>query len=188
MRNMDLSKMPMNLPPPNDDGECDHLPGMEMPSIALPSTKRDFTDACKIRADFVILYFFPMMARSQKDIPAGWDSIPGARGCTPQNITISAHTEDLSRYDAVPIGVSTQTIQELSSISSIRQLTQEILSDKDLKLQQKLNNPILKVEDKVMYKRMTLVLKNSKIAKVFYPVFPPDKHVFEILEWLEKNA
>ena len=31
--------LPANLPVPLDDGACDHLPGMKVPSIALRSTK-----------------------------------------------------------------------------------------------------------------------------------------------------
>ena len=43
-------------------------------------------------------------------------------------------------------------------------------------------------EDKTMYKRVTLIVKESKIIKVFYPIFPPDKHIFDILEWLKNNS
>ena len=27
----------------------------------------------------------------------------------------------------------------------------------------------------------------SIIKKFFYPIFPPDKHVYEIIKWLKKN-
>jgi peroxiredoxin len=77
---------------------------------------------------------------------------------------------------------------ELSKLSLIRGFSQVILSDDRLKLQEKLNIPIFQVENKTMYKRLTLILKDSEIIKVFYPVFPPDKHIFEILEWLENYS
>jgi peroxiredoxin len=96
--------------------------------------------------------------------------------------------EDLQRYGAIPIGVSTQPIDELSKISSTRNLLQMILSDNDLSLQQKLGIPIFQFENKTMYKRLTLILKKSKIIKVFYPIFPPDKHIFEILKWLKSDS
>jgi peroxiredoxin len=185
---MDLTKFPSHLPQPVDDGLCDHLLRIKVPSITLPSTKGNYLDVCKIDANFVILYFFPMMAISQKDLPSGWDDIPGARGCTPQNITINEHNNDLQKYDAIPVGVSTQLINELLKIPTIREISQIILSDKDLKFQEKLNVPTFQVKNKIMYKRFTLILKKSEIIKVFYPIFPPDKHVFEIVEWLEKNS
>ena len=31
-------EVPEGLPEPGDDGACDHLPGMRMPSVALRST------------------------------------------------------------------------------------------------------------------------------------------------------
>ena len=129
-----------------------------------------------------------MIGISGKNPSLEWDNIPGARGCTPQNIAINEHIKDLLKYGAIPIGISTQPIDELSKISSSRDFSQIILSDNDLKLQQKLNIPTFQFENKTMYKRLTLILKKSKIIKVFYPIFPPDIHIFEILKWLETNS
>ena len=186
--NEDLTGIANDLPPPDNDGSCDHLLGIMMPNIILPSTKGNLFDICKVNTHFVILYFFPMIAISEKSLPLGWNDVPGARGCTPQNITINEHKEELLKFDATPIGISTQSIDELSKLSLIRGFSQVILSDDRLKLQEKLNIPIFQVENKTMYKRLTLILKDSEIIKVFYPVFPPDKHIFEILEWLENYS
>ena len=35
-----------------------------------------------------------------------------------------------------------------------------------------------------LVKRLSLVLSQGRIEKVFYPVFPPDKHAAEVLDWL----
>jgi peroxiredoxin len=40
------------------------------------------------------------------------------------------------------------------------------------------------VESEELIRRLTLVLKRGKIIKVFYPVFPPDKHAEEVIKWL----
>ncbi len=185
---MNFTELPKNLPRPDDNGECDHLSETEMPAIILPSTKGNMVDIGRIEANFVVLYFFPMMAVSEGSISEEWDKIPGARGCTPQNIAINEHLDELSRHGAIPIGISTQSIRDLSKISLTRHLSQHVLSDSDLKLKQELNIPVFQVENTVMYKRLTLIIKNSKIVKVFYPIFPPDKHIFEILDWLQVNA
>lgn len=185
---MDLTKLPDNLPVPTDDGSCDHLLGKTIPDMDFPSTKGNLQNISRIDADFVILYLFPMIGMPGRSQPLEWDAIPGARGCTPQNITINEHLKDLLKYDSVPIGISTQPIGELSKISSMRNFSQVILSDNNLKLQQKLSIPTFRFENKIMYKRLTLIVKKSKIVKVFYPIFPPDKHIFEILKWLEKNS
>ena len=185
--NKDLTKLPDNLPQPEDDGACDHLLGKTIPDMTFSTTSENLLNICDLESDFVILYFFPMMGIPGKRLLPGWNSIPGIRGCTPQNITISEHKDDLLKFHAIPIGVSTQPVDELSMLSELRGLSQVILSDDVLKFKEKLGVPTIYVENKTMYKRLTLILKKSIIVKVFYPVFPPDKHIFEILEWLEDN-
>jgi peroxiredoxin len=37
-------------------------------------------------------------------------------------------------------------------------------------------------------KRLTLVVKDGKIEKVFYPVFPPDKHGAQVVAWLKRKT
>jgi len=183
----DFTTLPDNLPQPYDDGSTNHLLGRQIPDVILPSTKDSFLDLSNIEKKYCILYFFPMMAMSEKDLPVGWNDIPGARGCTPQNISFSKHKDTLEKYDAVSIGISSQSIYDLEQLSSIQKLSQYLVSDNKLEFQKKLNVPTFNVENKTMYKRLTLILKESKVIKVFYPVFPPDKHIFEILEWLENN-
>ena len=185
--NNDLEQLPDNLPQPHDDEKFDHLVGITIPGITLTSTE-GITDVSKIDSKYVVLYFFPMMSVPEKALPSGWDDIPGARGCTPQNITINEYIEDLQEYDVRVCGISTQPVDELTELSLLRKLSQLLISDGSLKFQEHLQIPTFHVEDKTMYKRLTLIVKDSKIIKVFYPVFPPDTHIFEILEWVEDNS
>ncbi|MDQ4042893.1 MAG: peroxiredoxin, partial [Actinomycetota bacterium] len=39
-----LHELPESLPVPTDDGACDHLPGMRLPPVALPSTAGERVD------------------------------------------------------------------------------------------------------------------------------------------------
>src|SRR5947209_3151843 len=43
-RTDNLYRLPENLPAPADDGACDHLPGMRLPSLPLRSTAGDLVD------------------------------------------------------------------------------------------------------------------------------------------------
>ena len=185
--NEDYSTLPDNLPQPYDDGSANHLLGRKIPSLILPSTKDSFFDLSNIPQKYGILYFFPMMGIPDKDLPLGWNDIPGARGCTPQNISFGKHYDDLKKYDAFAIGISSQHISELEHLSALRKFPQILVSDTKLEFQKKLNVPTFGVEGKIMYKRVTLIVKNSKIIKVFFPVFPPNTHIFEILKWLENE-
>ena len=184
----DYTLFPEGLPVPEDDGKASHLLGRQIPEITMPSTKNNFFDFSAIDKKNTILYFFPMMGMPDRELPPGWNDIPGARGCTPQNISINKHLKDLEEHDAVPIGISTQPIADLEQLSSIRNLSQILVSDNNLEFQKHLNIPVFAINRNTMYKRLTLVVKNSKIIKVFYPVFPPDKHVSEILKWLENDS
>ena len=183
-----LAKLPKDLPVPRDDGACKHLLGLTFPRIILPSTNGDSFDISMINTRFVILYFFPMMGISERSLPSEWDNIPGARGCTPQNISMNEGYEELQKFDVTLIGVSTQIIDELSKLSLTNRFSPVTLSDIHLKLEEKINIPTFQTDNKTFYKRLTLILKESKIVRVFYPVFPPDKHIFEILDWLENNS
>jgi peroxiredoxin len=48
--------------------------------------------------------------------------------------------------------------------------------------------PTFTVADKELYKRLTLVVENGRIQKVFYPVFPPDQSGDEVIAWMRQNA
>jgi peroxiredoxin len=187
--NKEFTKLPDGLPQPIDDGTSEHLLEMTIPKMVLPSTKDPTLDLSNIYSRYKVLYFFPMIAIPGEAMPSSeWDKIPGARGCTPQNVSMSKHSSDLQRYDVVSIGISTQSIVELTKVSFIRKFLQPLVSDSNLEFQEKLNIPTFQFENNVMYKRLTLIVRGSRIVKVFYPIFPPDKHVFEILKWLENDS
>ena len=38
-----------------------------------------------------------------------------------------------------------------------------------------------------LIKRLTLIIDDGCIAKVFYPVFPPDQSAEQTLEWLKQS-
>jgi peroxiredoxin len=44
------------------------------------------------------------------------------------------------------------------------------------------------MESVVLLKRLTLVVRDGRIEKVFYPVFPPDRNAEEVLDWLSRKA
>jgi peroxiredoxin len=38
-----------------------------------------------------------------------------------------------------------------------------------------------------LFTRLTMVIADGLIERVFYPVFPPDQHAGEVLRWLHEN-
>jgi peroxiredoxin len=57
--------------------------------------------------------------------------------------------------------------------------------DADLIFAEALGLPTFEVDGMVLLKRLTLVIDEGWIEKVFYPVFPPDRSAEEVVEWLE---
>jgi peroxiredoxin len=62
-----------------------------------------------------------------------------------------------------------------------------ILSDEKLAFTQALKLPTFTVAGMTLLKRMALVVDDGVIAKVFYPVFPPDKNAEEVVAWIQAS-
>lgn len=65
-----------SLPVPQDDGAADHLLGMSVPPIPLPSTDGE-TVMISSLAGKVVVYIYPRTGRPGERNPEGWDATPG---------------------------------------------------------------------------------------------------------------
>jgi len=182
--NLDL---PANLPVPQDDGGARHLTGMAMPDLELPSTSNRRVNLAKIDAPRLVLYAYPMTGRPDRALPAGWDDIPGARGCTPETCGFRDHHKDLAKLRAEVFGLSTQSTEYQQEMVKRLEVPFEVLSDEHFALTQALRLPTFTVDGMTLMKRLTLIVEHGRIAHVFYPVFPPDKHAGEVIAWLNGN-
>lgn len=189
MRQDDLHRLPADLPVPVDDGACNHLPGMGVPSIPLLSTSGRFVNLAEIGPERIVVYAYPRTGRPDQEIPPGWDQIPGARGCTPESCGFRDHIEDFRALGARVFGLSTQTTEYQREMAGRLHLPFEVLSDADFKLTRALRLPTFEVQSiqMTLLKRLTLILSEGRIEKVFYPIFPPDQHAEEVITWLSRN-
>ena len=177
-------ELPNDLPVPEDDGAADHLPGMRLPSVPLTSTSGEIVDLSALPGRTVV-YCYPMTGRPDRSLPAGWDEIPGARGCTPQTCSFRDHHAELRSLGASVFGSSTQDTEYQREAATRLHLPFALLSDSDLAFAGALGLPTFEVDGMVLLKRLTLVIDEGWIEKVFYPVFPPDRSAEEVVEWLE---
>lgn len=182
-----LTALPQDLPIPIDDGACDHLLGIALPSISLPSTHGECVDLSAI-AGRIVVYCYPMTGQPGISLPDGWDAIPGARGCTPQSCTFRDHYQELNELGASVFGLSTQSTDYQLEVKARLHLPFELLSDRELNLTNTLKLPTFEVGGKHLIKRVTLIIEEGKIMKVFYPVFPPDRNANEVINWLQEHA
>jgi peroxiredoxin len=183
MRSDDLYKLPEGLPIPVDDGACDHLAGLAVPSIPLPSTTGRRVDLAALPGRTVV-YFYPHTGRPDRDALPDWNEVPGARGCTPQSCAFRDHAAELRELEAAVFGLSTQDTEYQREAVERLHLSFELLSDERFALIDALRLPNFELAGARFVQRVTLVLRDGTIEKVFYPVFPPDHNAEEVVRWL----
>jgi peroxiredoxin len=181
----DFTGLPENLPVPEDDVAADHLPGSEVPAVALPSTLGGEVDLAQAARERLVVYVYPRTGVPGQPLLDGWDDIPGARGCTPQSCAFRDAREDLARHGATLIGISAQTPQEQADFAAREHIAYPLLSDQGLALAEAMGLPTFETGGLRLYKRLTFVAEQGRIVKVFYPVFPPDRNAGDVLAWLE---
>ncbi len=185
----DLSRLPANLPVPEDDGTADHLPGTQMPRLDLPSTDGglvalDWTDPGR-----TVLYIYPLTGRPGTELPDGWEQIPGARGCTSEACSFRDHYQDLLHAGASRVfGLSSQDLAYQREMTERLHLPFPMLSDPAFRLGNTLELPTFSTYGTKLYKRLTLIIADGVIEHAFYPIFPPDQHAQQVLRWLRARV
>lgn len=182
-----LTSLPDNLPIPQDDGACGHLLGLSAPNITLKSSDEQNINLSTIKG-WAVVYCYPRTGQPNKALPDGWDAIPGARGCTPEACGFRDHHADLTTIGAQIFGLSVQDTQYQQEATRRLHLQFPLLSDSDLAFTHALNLPTFDVAGMRLNKRVTLILRNGIIQHYIYPVFPPDSHAMEVLNWLKLNV
>jgi peroxiredoxin len=173
-----------SLPVPQEDGACDHLPGCSLPSILLPSTAGRLVNLAALTTPTVI-FFYPRNAQPHEAVPEDWNAIPGARGCTPHSCGFRDLNQEFKSLGFQVFGASTQTTDYQKELVDRMHLPFEILSDANFKLVDALQLPTFEYRGLRLVKRMTWIIENGRITRVFYPVFPPHKNADEVLNWLK---
>jgi len=186
---IDPYTLPDDLPAPVDDGAADHLQGARLPpGLALPATDGSEVELAAA-PDRTVVYAYPWTGRPGEPLLAGdWDLIPGARGCTPETCGFRDHHAELLEAGARGVlGLSTQDTEYQRELAERLALPFAILSDERLVLTRALALPTFEAAGETLLKRLTLMLRDGRIERVWYPVFPPDRHAGEVLAWLRAN-
>jgi peroxiredoxin len=184
----DLFTLPPDLPVPDDDGAAEHLTGLRLPAIALPSTSGRQVDLQALGRGWAVLYCYPRTGRPDEPGPPVWDAIPGARGCTPQACSYRDHHAELAALDARVFGISTQTTAYQQEMAERLHLPYEVLSDADFRLTDALRLPTFEAGGMRLLRRLTLLVLGDRIEACFYPVFPPDADADRVLAWLRSRS
>jgi peroxiredoxin len=185
-----LQSVPDNLPVPHDDGACEHLRGLKLPSIALQTTSGTTVDLSQDTSPWIVVYCYPRTGRPDQELPGGmpaWNAIPGARGCSPQSCAYRDHYVELRALGATVYGLSTQDTAYQSEAVERLHLPFPLLSDAQLAFTQALQLPTFGFAGLDLIKRLTLIIRAGRIEEVFYPVFPSDADAEHVIAWLTSH-
>ena len=175
------------IPEPKLDFNLEHLNQLIIPDLKLNSTD-DTTVSLSNLKGITVIYVYPMTGVPGKELPEGWDEIPGARGCTPQSCSFRDNFSKLKKLGVNNIfGLSTQSTEYQKELATRLHLPYPILSDEKLEFSKKLKLPMFKVLKMNLLKRITLILKDNKIIKYFYPIFPPTKNIEDVINFFSKK-
>ncbi len=184
----DPTVLPAGLPRPVDDGGADHLPGSAVPAVALPATGGGVVDLRSASSGRrLVVFAYPRTGRPGEDsLVDDWDEIPGARGCTPQACSFRDVHAELRAAGADVVGLSTQETGYQQEAVQRLGLTYPLLSDDKLALTRALDLPTMEVAGHELLRRLTMVVRDGVVERVWYPVFPPDTHAADVLGWLRE--
>lgn len=181
----DLNALPDGLPVPVDDGAASHLPGTSLPALQMLATSGETIVLDSLGPGRNILYFYPLTGRPGVELPDGWDNIPGARGCTTEACTFGDHHADLIAAGAgIVYGISSQDNDYQRELVERLKLPFSMLADPDVTIASALGLPTFTAGGQRLYRRLTLIIHDARIERVFYPIFPPNEHAQEVLTWL----
>lgn len=167
-----------------DDGGARHLKrGRRMPDVALPTTAGRNVSFARV-AGRAVVYCYPWTGRPGLANPHGWDEIPGAHGSTPQAEGFRDLHAGFVQVGAVVFGLSTQSTAYQAELVARLQLPFEMVSDEACVLHQALALPTFAVDGVRFLKRLTFILRDGRIERVYYPVPAPAAHAREVCAWL----
>ncbi len=173
---------PQMLPQP------DPLPGRTMPALVFQTIDGEQVQLDTVSTGRWVLYLYPLTGKPDVDMPRGWDQIPGARGCSQEACGFRDNLTALQQQGAQQVlALSTDLAEYQQHLVHRLHLPYPMLSDPELCLARALDLPTFHANGLTLYKRLTLVIDGDQITHVFYPIFPPDSHASEVLQWLSTN-
>lgn len=162
----------------------DRLTGARLPQIALPTTDGGAIYLSKL-PNISVVYIFPRISPAGGTAIEGWDEIPGAKGCTAQSCAFRDRWADLLHVGVDKVfGLSAQSMVEQTEAAQRLRLEFPLICDAEGALQAALNLPTFHVEKMTLLQRMTFILRDGFIEKVFFPISEPSTNAADVFAYL----
>jgi peroxiredoxin len=62
-----------------------------------------------------------------------------------------------------------------------------MLSDPEFTVRDALGLPTVVANSISLYRRLTMIIDDGSVEHVFYPVFSPDRHAEQVVDWLQAH-
>lgn len=173
---------------PVDDGACDHLNEFVLPKINLRSSTDGNAELVELLNDKCVLFVYPATGTPESDPGPDWDSIPGAPGCTVQNLGYAQLVDRFCDLGYHVAGLSSQAADEQREFYKRNHLPFHLFSDSALLFARRAQFPTFQAGQRVLYKRLSLVVVAGVVQKCFYPVFPPERCAVEALRCIIEGS
>ncbi len=175
-------------PAPIDDGGARHLvPGLALPDIALRASGGGEISLARTPGRAVV-FVYPWTGRPGLPDPPGWDDLPGAHGSTPEAAGFRNLYAEFRALGVRIYGLSTQDSEHQRELAARLGLPFDLLSDAAFELAAALRLPSFTAGGVAYLSRLTLVLRDGRIVRTYYPVPTPPAHAGVVLADLREDA
>lgn len=158
---------------------------MPLPLVRLRATDSSVVDLTDLPFGRSVIFVYPRTSHPVRSRPRGWETIPGALGCTSELCGVRDEIEGLRKAGAAAVfGLSTQDWRYQGEVARRLGLPFPLLADPTRSVGRALRLPIFTVGSAVFYRRLTLVVQDGVIEHVFCPILRPDAHAAEVIDWL----
>jgi len=159
---------------------ADRLVGVPLPSVLLSSFREDPLDLRQLAQErLLVIYLFPGRPRP----PADGEQTP-LMDHVQQRAFCDRHVDFVARgFGAV--GISSQSAQSQKQSALAGRLIQRLFSDRELQLAAELELATFEVDGARWYQRLTLVVKDGRIEKAFFPVASAARSAAQAIAWMQ---
>jgi peroxiredoxin len=165
----------------------DRLLGAPLPSLTLESTYGR-VDLAGFATGSLVLFIYPHATGLPNAPVPGWESVPGALGCTAQSCAFRDSHDRLARLGAALFGLSVQKVDEQRSFAARVGLDYPLISDPERRLADALALPTFSAGGLIFYERLTLIATEGRLVEVFYPVGEPERNAADVVAWLARST
>jgi len=160
------------------------LTGKPVPDFLLASTDDQQVNLASLKGISVV-YAYPRISPPDQPSIDGWDDIPGAKGCTIQSRGFATNYGVIIGAGASHVyGLSTQLTGVQKEAVERLHLPFHLLSDHQMDVAHHLGLPRFNVGQLTLLSRITLVIEEGIIKKVFFPVHNAAKNAALVAKYL----